>query len=101
VPYTALQVRGKAVYVEALSVSGGGGSQFRRKSTHKSGKVVSLLYYQELFLLEAEPATWPQCGWKDYTMKNSSDTSRIEPAIYRLVEQCLKQLPYSRGHGIK
>ena len=57
VPYITFQVKGKAFYVEALSVPGVWGSQISRQSAHESGKFVSLLYHQEIFLLEAEPTT--------------------------------------------
>jgi len=45
------------------------------------------------FLLEAESTPGPEWGRKDYVNgKNPTKPSRIKPATFRLVAQCLNQL---------
>ena len=87
-----------------LSVPRGWGSQISRQSAHEGSKVVSPTYRPPLpprkycwysFLLEAESTPEPQCGRKDYVNKKIPVTSSgIETATFRLVAQCLNQLPY-------
>jgi hypothetical protein len=45
------------------------------------------------FLLEAESTLGPQCGLKNY-VEIPMTPSGIEPATFRLVEQCFNQLRY-------
>ena len=92
---------------QALRVPAGLGSQTWRPSTHESSKVISptlrpSLPY-EIFLysfpLAAEPTPDLQCGRKNYlNIKFLVTPSGMEPASFRLVAQCLNQLPHRVSH---
>jgi hypothetical protein len=91
---------------EYLRFAGGWGSQISRQSAHEGGKVVSpthrpLLPPQEIFLVLISVRSWvntraivrpeESCQWKF-----PLTPSRIVPAIFWLVAQCLNQLRYQR-----
>ena len=86
---------------EALRFPGGSGSQISRQSAHEGGKVVSPTHRPPLpprkyswysFLLEAESTRGPEGLFQ---WKIPVTPSGIEPAIFRLVAQCLKQLRHT------
>jgi hypothetical protein len=87
---------------QALRVPGGWGSQISRQSAHGGGKVVSPIHQLPLpsgnipgthfcKRLSRSPRAIVRpeglCQWK-----NPKTKSRIEPATFRLVAQCLNQL---------
>ena len=87
---------------QALRVPGSWGYQISRHSAHEGGRVVSRTHRPPLphrkyswysFLLEAESASGPQCGRKDYVIMTSSG---MEPVTFRLVVQCLNQLRHQQ-----
>jgi len=100
----SIRVKGKAIPLQAwkaLRVPGGTGSQISRQSAHEGGKVVSSTHRQplppqEIFLALISVRGWvnstaivqPEgiCPWKIPFIK-----SKIEPATFRLVAQCLNQ----------
>ena len=102
----------KKIPVQALRVPGGLGSQISWQLADKGGKVVKPrhrppLPHKELFLVLLSVSDWVDrrvkglCQWK-----MSMATSRIEPATFRLVAQCLNQLrhrvlPYNFISGTK
>ena len=85
---------------QALRVPGGWGSQISRQSAHEGGKVVSRTHRpplppQEIFLIIISVRGWVDlrghsaAGW---IMSIAMKSSRIEPATFRLIAQCLNQL---------
>ena len=92
---------------KAQRVPGGWGSQISRQSEHEGGKVVSLTHRPPLlprkysrysFPLETESTIMRPNGLCQWKIPVTS--SRIEPATFRLVAQCLNQLHHRYTYTI-
>ena len=100
--YVKVQVK-RSLYRsgQALMVPGGWGSQISRQSVHEGGKVVSPMHRpslpQEIFLVLFSVRRWvdPRAIVRPEGLcqrKIPLTSSGIEPATFRLVEQCLNRL---------